>query len=864
MQDEKKNKDKRHTLSTPSHDQILQSEISSVSARIGACDDCHSVIDELPQMVFETDLHGLITYTNKRALTDFGYSMEDIAKGLNVTKVFHEDDIKRVIKNMRLLLASKSPADSEYLAQRKDGSTFPIKVYSQTVFKEGKVTGIRGTVVDITDIKETEDALRKSEAYYRALFNNTGTAMVIFGDDAVIRSSNDHFAILCGCPKESIDGKLKWSDFVAPESLEMIRGYHKERSQGGSDAPVEYEFTFLTWNKERRTVQVFIQVIPETNDRVCSLIDITDRKKAEEALRQSEERYGLVVRGANDGIWDWDLISDTVYYSPRYKAILGYEDHEFLNVADSWKNSVHPDDHDYVIGANVECIEGKVDHFEVEYRMRHKDGSWRWIHGRGASVVDETGKAYRLAGTHTDITERKIQEHTTNAMYAISKAVGTTDDLEALYKSIHSILNEVTDATNFFICIYDEDTDSAALIYWQDEVDTYGIIPNITSPETRSPTAQIIRTGKPLFLTKRTQKDIEEWEKIGSIGTAAACWIGVPLKVRDKIIGTMTVQHYSDPYRYSHNDVALMTAASEQVALAIERKRSEEALNRLNEELENNVEERTAELMLQTKELEAANKRLTELDEIKSALVSSISHELRTPLTSIRGFAKLAGKDFQRYFMPLASTSELDKKGGRINANLEIIENEGERLTRLINDFLDINRIESGNATWNDIDFNPSDIVGMAVSALSGAFAEKPDVELIAELPTDPPLITADPDKIQQVIINLLGNACKFTQTGSVTVAMTSTTDSIKVTVSDTGSGIPMEDQDDIFEKFHKSQKGDTITNMERGTGLGLAICREIVTHYGGSIWVESEEGKGSCFSFSLPTNQYPAKTPEC
>ena len=193
-------------------------------------------------------------------------------------------------------------------------------------------------------------------------------------------------------------------------------------------------------------------------------------------------------------------------------------------------------------------------------------------------------------------------------------------------------------------------------------------------------------------------------------------------------------------------------------------------------------------------------------------------------------------------------------KGERIRQNLEIIETEGERLTRLINDFLDINRIESGKAVWNDRFLNPCDVIRQASGTLAGSFAAKPEAKLITDLPETVPPIHADPDKVQQVLINLLNNACKFTSKGSITVSVTGNQDTLTVTVTDTGIGIPKNEQSYIFEKFHKTRMGDTISTKDKGTGLGLAICKEIVEHYGGSIWVDSILGKGSTFFFTLPS----------
>lgn len=281
------------------------------------------------------------------------------------------------------------------------------------------------------------------------------------------------------------------------------------------------------------------------------------------------------------------------------------------------------------------------------------------------------------------------------------------------------------------------------------------------------------------------------------------------------------------------------------------------AFNKMAEQLEDNIIERERGRIAAERAtiLEQANARLRELDAIKSNLVSSISHELRTPLTSIRGFAKLVGKDFVRHFQPLADGDYLEEKGKRISSNLLIIETESERLTRLISDFLDINRIESGKEVWNDEIFDPLGVVEKAVKALSGGFALNPNLRLIVDLPDSAPQVKADPDKIQQVIINLLNNACKFTPRGTVTISLKSDGEAVVVTVTDTGIGIRQDELSFIFDKFYKSQTDGSKTYDMRGTGLGLALCKEIVGHYQGKIFAESVLDEGSAFSFSLPVN---------
>ena len=287
------------------------------------------------------------------------------------------------------------------------------------------------------------------------------------------------------------------------------------------------------------------------------------------------------------------------------------------------------------------------------------------------------------------------------------------------------------------------------------------------------------------------------------------------------------------------------------------RVRAERRLGILNRHLREAVKERTGRLAEKAAELEAANERLKELDRLKSGFLATVSHDLRTPLTSIMGFAKLITRDFNRFFLPLAAGDDgrLGRQAARITANLAIIENEGARLTRLVNDFLDLSKIEAGRAQWRDVRVNLPAIVAQAADAVSADFAAKPDVAFSLALAPDLPALTIDPDRLSQVLVNLLGNAVKFTDEGHVRLQATTRDGWLRVEVSDTGQGVPRESLEKIFDKFHQAQAGDTLEGSRRhkGTGLGLAICRQIVEHYGGRIWAESELGRGSTFVMALP-----------
>lgn len=254
-------------------------------------------------------------------------------------------------------------------------------------------------------------------------------------------------------------------------------------------------------------------------------------------------------------------------------------------------------------------------------------------------------------------------------------------------------------------------------------------------------------------------------------------------------------------------------------------------------------------------ELKRRERELEEMDRLKSNFLSSVSHELRTPLTSVRGFAKLIARDFERRFMPIVGEdAKLKKQAERIGENLGIIIGEAERLTRLINDVLDISKIESGGVEWRNEAIDVRDMVNQAFNAASGQFSDKPTVQARLSVDDGLPPLRGDRDRLVQVLVNLLNNAAKFTDEGSVELKAGTTDDGwLRFAVIDTGAGIPAEEKDLVFDKFHQVTKSDTLEDKPKGTGLGLTICKQIIEHHEGRVWVESEPGKGSEFIFILP-----------
>jgi signal transduction histidine kinase len=252
------------------------------------------------------------------------------------------------------------------------------------------------------------------------------------------------------------------------------------------------------------------------------------------------------------------------------------------------------------------------------------------------------------------------------------------------------------------------------------------------------------------------------------------------------------------------------------------------------------LEQKSRALEAAGEELRRVNRRLTELDRLKDEFISTVSHELRTPLTSIRSFSEI-----------LLDNPELDAL--QRNQFLAIVVKESERLTRLINDILDMSRIDSGMMDWQLSTCDPKDIIEDALAATSGVFREK-RITIEPMLGTHLPPVRVDRDRLMQVVINLLSNAAEFVEAGRgrVRLRLAAKDHELTVSVEDNGPGIPVEQREAVFERF-RQLGGDMNTGKPKGSGLGLTICRQIIEHFGGRIWVEGAEPQGAVFRFTLP-----------
>lgn len=328
----------------------------------------------------------------------------------------------------------------------------------------------------------------------------------------------------------------------------------------------------------------------------------------------------------------------------------------------------------------------------------------------------------------------------------------------------------------------------------------------------------------------------------GGSALRMGCMMCLPLVIDNEVVGVVNMSH-PRPNAFQPEDQQLMTIVTDQVAIALNNVQIFDDMQQLNVVLEDEVEKATAELRRANEDLQLANQEIQAASQMKTQFLAHMSHELRTPLNAIIGFSEILE---DQTFGPMNERQE---------RYIQNILKSSRHLLTLINDILDLTKVEAGKMELISSQFLLQDCLRQVLDVLD-PLARNKGIEVVSELADDFPILEADETRMQQILFNLLSNAIKFTsEGGTVSTRVQMTEDNIvRIEVEDTGIGIKKEHQDLIFSEFR--QVDETYARRYEGTGLGLALTKRLVELHEGTIWVESEEGKGSTFTFTIPQKQ--------
>jgi len=579
--------------------------------------------------------------------------------------------------------------------------------------------------------------------------------------------------------------------------------------------------------------------------------NITAQKKAEHSLQQalenletqvevrttdlkkSEQRFAAAMKGANDGLWDWDLETDQVYYSPRWKNMLGYGEEELGGSIDTFATLVHPDDKNIVLGLARDYIDGRADSFETEMRLNHKDGRDITVLSRAFLVRNKAdGKALRLVGTHVDITEKKKSEQFILDTSDILKMIALREPKERIYDAIAHLYESRHPGLRCSMLLLEGNMlmHAGAPSMPKEYCEAVNGLKN--GPSVGS-------CGTATYYGKRVIVENiatdPKWEKIKAAALPhgmRCCWSEPIINSKGEVLGAFGM-YYDYPARPNEAESNDMLSAARLAGIIMEREKSEIELDKHRKHLEELVYKRTRQLEEAKIEAEAASIS-------KSNFLANMSHEIRTPMNALLGLSRLALQ------------TDLNPKQ---QDYIEKIHGSTKSLLGIIGDILDFSKIEAGMLKIENIPFNLNNTIREVMDVFHQAAQDK-GLEVNSNvLPTAPHELIGDPLRFRQILTNLVGNAIKFTEKGSISISVKSLERSdkrvnLEITVSDTGIGMTPMQSGNIFTAFN--QADNSTTRKFGGTGLGLSITRHLVELMGGEIWVESKANAGSTFTFTV------------
>ncbi len=524
--------------------------------------------------------------------------------------------------------------------------------------------------------------------------------------------------------------------------------------------------------------------------------EIIERKNAEDALRISEERYALAVLGANDGIWDWDLENDTAYVSPRWKSMLGYGVDELQDIVKEWMGLIHPDDFNTAMVHFEKYIDGEIPEYKLEYRLRHKDGSYRWILTRGTCFRRADGKPYRMAGSHTDISDRKIAEERLlrlNRLYLVLSETGQSIARGAGQQSIFEEICRVAVVHGGFrlawIGLINTDSGQVEINAAAGET---GYLEGIRisardEPAGRGPTGKVLRSGGH-YICNDFQSDpcTGPWhERAQSLGLMASASAAISLN--DKVIGALTFYAGEQNYFDQEMERLLLQIASD-ISFALERLRAIEEL-------------REKEQMLMQQGRQAA----------MGEMIGNIAHQWRQPLNNL-------GLIIQEMLLVYESgefTQQYLEKN--VDHGMQLI----YHMSQTIDGFRNFFRPDKEKSR-----FTISEVLANTISLLEGTFREhriaysfSGKEELVQE---------GFPNEFSQVLLNILINAKdamleRQIEKPQIRAEICTMQGRSVLTIADNGGGIEEELLERIFDPYF------TTKGPDKGTGIGLFMAKIII-----------------------------------
>ena len=537
----------------------------------------------------------------------------------------------------------------------------------------------------------------------------------------------------------------------------------------------------------------------------------TAETEYQEALEQSAERFRALIQYSADAIQLISAEGNVLYSSDSVENVLGYKPEEIQGA--SPEGFIHPDDLSFFMEQFLSLLQKPGEQVTLEYRIKHKNGSWVWIEATGTNYLHDP-RIQAIVGNFRNITERKHQEERQQLLNAVSeKLVSSLDHQLTLQEIAQLIVPAMADYCR--IAVLDEQQQIQEIVANHIEPEKIALVRELYElykdrVNNSHGLQKLLETGQselipvvtPEVVAPLLQENPAVLPIIHALGLTS--YMGIPLIARDKVIGAITFSSTQPQRCYTHEDLAFAQELARRIALTLDNAR-----------------------------LYAEAQRAITL---RYDFISIASHELRTPVTSLKLYVQVLQKQLSR-----RGEESLARAFAKMDAHLN-------KLTLLIEDLLNVSRIEHGKLDFQEDWFDLNEVVRETVEQIQFT-TSKHRIRIEGRISQ---LVWGDRDRIGQVLTNLLTNAVKFSPlANTIIVRLTAAQDAVMVSVQDFGIGIEKEHLNHIFDRFHRVSDPEEKTYP--GLGIGLYIAHEIIQRHNGTLAVESEKGQGSRFSLTLP-----------
>ncbi|MDP3148793.1 MAG: PAS domain S-box protein [Ignavibacteria bacterium] len=742
-------------------------------------EDLHRMLNSMAEGAYGMDINGNCTFVNQAFLKILGYQNEYEVLGKHIHELIHHSHSdgspypSSECRIYRSFLTNQPINLSDEVFWRKDGVAIPVEYWSLPIVKNGVVIGSIATFIDITERKRAEETLRENELRFRSIWEKSTDGMRITNEEGIVVLVNDAYCKIVEKPREEIEGKPMSIVYEEAKQAEVLRK-HQERFCFRS-IPAYLERELVLWNGRRIFLELSNTFLENSHQPTLSLSvfkDITERKRAEETLRESEAKLDEAMKIARLGTWEYDVDREQFIFNDQFYSLLhttaeregGYT----MSPMHYAQKFVHPDDFALVGVETQKALETTDPNYysQLEHRIICADGETGYIHVNIKIAKDLQGRTVKTYGVNQDITERKrAEEKVQKLSLAVEQSpvsvVITNKDGEIEY--VNERFYELT---------------------------------GFTKEEANGKNPRILKSGK------HSKSFYEElWNTILS----GKVWKGEIINKKKN----------GDIYWESESISPLVNGEGEITHFVA-------------------MKEDITEKITMISDLYAAKEKAEAANKLKDAFINNISHEIRTPLNGIVGLSSLIKESYSQY---MVEDDESLFTG---------IDASAQRIIRTVDMILNYSRLQSGEFTVIPKQINLLEICELIIKQNKEA-AEVKNLELLFDNRCEETKITGDEYTIKEVVSNLIDNAIKYTKKGKIEITLLpGTAGGVTFEIRDTGIGMTEEYLVHLFEPYRQEEMG--YGRSYEGVGLGLALTKKFVELNNTVLSVESKKGVGTTF----------------